>query len=109
MHLGRYLEAEQRLDQLAQLDPESFAKPQNLFVGMNAAVDVIGGRTENAVLVPVEALREIGTDEYAVFVMENDETRLRVVAIGIMDFTSVEITSGLEEGEVVTTGIVENE
>jgi len=94
---------------MAQLDPESFAKPQNLLVGMNAAVDVIGGRTENAVLVPVEALREIDTDEYAVFVMENGEPRLRVVTVGIMDFTSAEITSGLEAGEVVTTGIVETE
>jgi multidrug efflux pump subunit AcrA (membrane-fusion protein) len=94
---------------LAQLDPGSFAKPQNLLVGMNAAVDVIGGRTEGAVLVPVEALREIGPVEYAVFVMEDGEPRLRVVTVGIMDFTSAEITSGLEAGEIVTTGIVETE
>ena len=62
-----------------------------------------------AVLVPVEALREIGMDEYAVFVMEDGEPRLRVVTVGIMDYTSAEITSGLEAGEVVTTGIVETE
>jgi multidrug efflux pump subunit AcrA (membrane-fusion protein) len=94
---------------MAQLDPVSFAKPQNLLVGMNAAVDVIGGRTEDAVLVPVEALREIGPGEYAVFVMEDGEPRLRIVSVGIMDFTSAEITSGLEAGEIVTTGIVETE
>ncbi|MFN2235517.1 MAG: HlyD family efflux transporter periplasmic adaptor subunit [Anaerolineales bacterium] len=94
---------------LAQLDADSFAKPQNLLVGMNAAVDVIGGRTENAVLVPVEALREIGTDEYAVFVMDGDQPKLRVVTVGLMDFTSAEITSGLEAGEIVTTGIVETQ
>jgi len=94
---------------LAQLDPESFAKPQNLLVGMNAAVDVIGGRTEGAILVPVEALREISPGEYAVFVMEDGEPRLRIVTVGIMDFTSAEVTSGLEAGEIVTTGIVETE
>lgn len=94
---------------LAQLDPESFAKPQNLLVGMNAAVDVIGGRTENAVLVPVEALREISPGEYAVFVMEDGEPKLRIVTVGIMDYTSAEITSGLKAGETVTTGIVETE
>jgi multidrug efflux pump subunit AcrA (membrane-fusion protein) len=78
-------------------------------VGLNASVDIIGGRTENAVLVPVEALREPGLDEYAVFVVENGEPTLRIVQVGLIDFVSAEIISGLEAGEVVTTGIVETE
>jgi multidrug efflux pump subunit AcrA (membrane-fusion protein) len=90
-----------------QLDADSFSKPQSLPVGSNASVDVIGGRTQNAVLVPVEAVREIGPDEYAVFVMEDGEPRLRIVTIGLMDYTSAEIISGLDAGEVVTTGVVE--
>ena len=90
-----------------QLDADSFSKPQSLPVGSNASVDVIGGRTENAVLVPVEAVREIGPGEYAVFVMEGGEPKLRIVTVGLMDYTSAEITSGLEAGEVVTTGVVE--
>jgi RND family efflux transporter MFP subunit len=94
---------------LAQMDADSYAKPQNLPVGLNASVDVIGGHTENAVLVPVEALREIGPEEYVVFVMENGEPKLRVVTVGLMDFTSAEIISGLEAGETVTTGIVQTE
>lgn len=92
---------------LVQLD--KFAKPQTLPVGLNASVDVIGGRAENAVLIPVEALRELGPEEYAVFVMESDTPTLRVVSVGLVDFTSAEILSGLEPGEVVTTGIVETE
>lgn len=92
---------------LAVLDEESFAKPQTLPVGLSASVDVIGGRAENVVLVPVEALRELGPDEYAVFVVENGEPKLRVVEVGLMDITSAEIVSGLKPGEVVTTGIVE--
>jgi putative ABC transport system ATP-binding protein len=38
-------------------------------VGLNAAVDVSAGRAEGAVLVPVEALRELSPGEYAIFVM----------------------------------------
>lgn len=92
---------------VVQLDETSFAKPQTLPVGLNATVDVIGGRAENALLVPVEALREISPGEYAVFVLEDGEPRLRFVEVGLMDFTFAEILSGLEAGEIVTTGIIE--
>lgn len=93
---------------LVQLDPDSFAKPQALPIGVNATIEVIGGRTENSVLVPVEALRELTPDSFSVFVMDtNGELELRNVEVGLMDFTFAEITSGLEAGEVVTTGIVE--
>ncbi len=79
----------------------------NLPTGTAATVDVIGGRATNAVLVPLEAVREITAGKYAVFVVENGEPTLRTVEIGISDLTTVEIISGLEAGEVVTTGIVE--
>jgi len=94
---------------LGVLDEDSFLKPQTLPVGLTASVDVIGGRAENAVLVPVEALRELGPGEYAVFVVEDGEPKLRIVSVGLVDFTSAEILSGLEAGEIVTTGIVETE
>jgi len=89
---------------LVQLDPSPF---DGLLVGMNAAVDIVGGRAENAILIPVEALRELGPGEFAVFVLQDGEPRLRPVEVGIMDFTFAEIISGLEAGETVTTGIVE--
>ena len=92
---------------LVTLDTDSFAKPQTLPIGLNASVDVIGGRAENVVLVPVEALRELSPGEFAVFVMENDQPKLRMVEVGLVDFTSAEIVSGLEAGDIVTTGIVE--
>jgi hypothetical protein len=41
--------------------------------------------------------------------MEDGEPRLRVVTVGLMDYTSAEITSGLGAGEVVTTGVVDTE
>jgi multidrug efflux pump subunit AcrA (membrane-fusion protein) len=92
---------------LVQLDTESFAKPQTLPVGMNATVEVIGEQAENAVLVPVESLRELSPGQYAVFVMEDGEPKLRIVEVGLMDFTFAEILSGVEAGEIVTTGLVE--
>ena len=92
---------------MVQLDSNSFAKPLSLPVGSNASVDVIGGRAENAVLVPVEAVRDLGSGQYAVFVMENGEPKLRVVTVGLMDYTSAQITSGLEAGETVSTGLVQ--
>ena len=94
---------------VVQLDTDSFAKPVTLPVGLSATVEVIGGRAENAVLVPVEALREISTGQYAVFVMTNGEPELHMVEVGLTDFTYAEILSGVEEGEVVTTGIIETE
>ena len=94
---------------LVRLDENSFAKPLVLPIGLNATVEVIGGRASNALLVPVEALREISPGKFAVFVMVDGEPQLRMVEVGIMDFSFAEILSGLERGDVVTTGIVETQ
>lgn len=89
------------------LDAESWSKPQGLMVGMNATVDVIGGRAKDAVLVPVEALRDLGDGQYGVFVIENGEPVFREVTVGLQDYTYAEITSGLSAGETVSTGITQ--
>ena len=77
--------------------------------GTSASVDVIGGKAENAVLVPVEALHQIDDGRYTVFVMDNGSPRLRVVEVGLQDITYAEIKSGIDAGDVVTTGIVETQ
>jgi multidrug efflux pump subunit AcrA (membrane-fusion protein) len=97
----------QAIRALVQLDLESIDPPVDLPVGLNAAVDVIAGRATNAVLVPIEALRDLGGGEYGVFVVENGEPRLRVVEVGLMDLTTAEIKSGLQAGEIVSTGITQ--
>lgn len=91
---------------LVQLDADSFAKPQSLPVGLSASVEVIGGRANQALLVPVEAVREIAPGQYAVFVLKDGEPNLTMVEVGLMDYTYAEILSGLNQGDVVTTGIV---
>ena len=55
---------------------------------------------------PVEALREIGDGEYAVFVVENGTPLLTMVQVGLQDYTYAEITSGLNGGETISTGIL---
>jgi multidrug efflux pump subunit AcrA (membrane-fusion protein) len=85
----------------------NYNKPQPLPVGLNATVEVIGGTGENALLVPVEALREISPGQYSLFVMENGEPRLRMVEVGLRDFSFAQILSGVTAGEEVTTGIVQ--
>jgi multidrug efflux pump subunit AcrA (membrane-fusion protein) len=87
---------------LENVDPEV-----SLPVGLNASVDVISGRAANAVLVPIEALRDLGGGEYAVFVVENGEPVLRVIEVGLQDITYAVILSGVQAGETVSTGISE--
>ena len=96
--------------------------------GMTATVDILTNRRENAVAVPISAI-VIKTDTTSskkayqkvtksddtsktdeeqkfecVFVVTNDEAKLRVVKTGIQDDSKIEIISGLKEGERIITG-----
>ncbi len=93
---------------LVRLD-DAFFDGSKLPIGSAAAVEVIGGRAEGVILVPVEALREASPGQYTVFVMVDGEPKLRVVEIGLQDLFYAEVISGLEPGDVVTTGITETE
>ena len=56
-----------------------------------------------------QALRELGPDQYAVFVVRPDgEMELRPVEVRLMDFVNAEIISGLELGEIVSMGVEES-
>ena len=63
-----------------------------------------------AILVnPIMALRELGPDQYAVFVVQPDgEMTLRPIEVGLMDFVNAEVVSGLELGEIVSLGVEES-
>lgn len=95
---------------LVALNESTEYETSDLLIGMNAAVDVIAGEAEDAILVPVESLRELSPGEYAVFSMsEGGELTLRPVEVGLIDISFAEILSGLKLGDIVTTGIVETE
>jgi HlyD family secretion protein len=91
-----------------QLDLSTIDNPPSLMEGMNASVEIIAASAENVLLVPVEAMRDLGDGQYAVFVVGSDgQPRLTVVEVGLEDATYAEIKSGLSLGDVVTTGITE--
>lgn len=100
----------QVLKGIIQLELGEGDHPNLFFVGMKASVEIIGGKTENALLVPVEAVHELDDGEYGVFVVGSDgKARLKIVEVGLMDATYAEIKSGLNLGDVVTTGTVETQ
>lgn len=77
--------------------------PDNLLYGMSADVQVTAGEAHNAVLVSVQALRELAPGQFAVFVVQPDgELALRSVQVGLRDFVNAEIVSGLKAGEQVS-------
>jgi len=68
----------------AQLEP--LKNGTKLLSGMTAAVEVIAGEAKSAVLVPVQALRDLGSGSYAVFILQPDgQLRLTPVTIGLKD------------------------
>lgn len=76
--------------------------------GMTVDVEVIAGEARGALLVPIQALRELSPGSYAVFVVgEDGQLKLTPVEVGLRDFASAEILSGLSAGDVVSTGTVE--
>ena len=87
----------------ASIDMTQHAAP--LLFGMNAEVEIIAGEARNALLVPVQALRQIAPGQFAVFVVgPNDELEFRPVQVGLRNFVNAEILSGLQERETISTG-----
>jgi len=77
----------------------------SLPMGATASVDVISGKANNAVLIPVEALHQASPGHYAVFVKANGKLSLRMIEVGLQDPSYAEVKSGLQVGDIVTTGI----
>ncbi len=75
-----------------------------LIPGMSADVEVIAAETNDAVLIPLQALIEGTEGNYQVAVILDDESiEYRDVRVGLRDFANVEILSGLEPGEKVSS------
>ncbi len=80
-------------------------------LGMNASATIVTGASENALMIPVSALQEMGGETF-VMIAGSGETAadgeqaglgdMRAVTTGLSDGNNVEILSGLEEGETVT-------
>lgn len=78
---------------------------EGLLSGMAAQVEVIAAEARNVLLVPLEALRNLGDGQYAVFVVgPAGALELRPVEVGLRDLVNAEIKSGLQAGETVSLG-----
>jgi len=98
----------QAVKALAQLDlgneKTAFFIPQ----GASATITAIAGQAQNALLIPIAALRDLGNGQYGVFVVNpNGQLRFTLVTPGLMDSTTAEIKQGLSLGNTVSTGITE--
>lgn len=79
-----------------------------LLAGMTVDVEVIAGEAQDALIIPVQALRELAPGSYAVFVVQPDGSlKLTPVEVGLRDFANAEIISGLNAGDIISTGTVE--
>ncbi len=88
------------------LDDIAGSKLENLPLGVVASIKIISGDATDALIVPASAVRSIGDEEYGVFVVGKDGTMtFKLVEVGLMDSSSVEIKSGLELNDTVSTGL----
>ena len=80
----------------------TFAGPSDVAVDTPVQLDIDAEERTDTVLIPAEALVREGA-EMAVFVADGSIARRRIVKTGIEDLARVEITSGLNAGELVIT------
>jgi len=84
---------------------DTAAHPAKLLGDMNVEAEIVAGEALNTLLVPLQALREIGDGQYAVFAVGADgELEMRMVEVGLKDYVNAQILSGLQRGEVVSIG-----
>jgi len=96
------------IDAASQKAAQEASQETTLFSGMTVDIEVIAQESRDTLLVPVQALRELSSGQYAVFVINtNGEPEMRPVEVGLMDFANAEILSGLELGEIVSLGETE--
>jgi len=81
----------------------SFDTPEGseLKVGMSATTDIIIHQKSDVLLVPERAITQDNQGNDKVLVKIDDDIEERSVVVGISDDYQTEITSGLEEGDVV--------
>ena len=76
----------------------------DLPIGASASVNIIDSRADNVLLVPVSALHETAPGKYVVFLVENGTLTQQSVEVGLQDQAFAEVESGLQAGDVVSTG-----
>lgn len=94
---------------LVELQKKQMASGKMLSVGLTASVEVTCKQAKNALVVPAQALYEPEGQSAFVYVLNKlGQPEQRPVVVGLRTVASVEITSGLSEGEKVITSPIES-
>lgn len=72
-----------------------------VFAGLTANIVIAGGIAENVLVVPITAVEGSAGTGNVYFVLPDGSTELREVTLGLNDGVNVEVTGGLEEGDVI--------
>src|SRR5271157_2300205 len=87
-----------------QLAKDTTVAKTTLPLGLSAMADVICNQVTNALLAPVDGLHTDQNGNYYVYVLNSDGKPVKTaVQIGLSNFTSAEVKSGLKEGDLVIT------
>lgn len=75
---------------------------EGLKPGMTVNAEIITDQRKNTLLIPIEAVQQKGNEKF-VLVKENEDSQLEMIPIeiGLVSTDHVEVTSGLNEGDVV--------
>ncbi len=81
---------------------------KSLMSGMNVDVEILADSRENVITVPIEAIQKL-KGEYMVTVKDESGNKNDVkVELGLATKDKVEITSGLNEGDIVVYSVVQS-
>lgn len=72
----------------------------DLYTGMSSEMSIVIKESDSTLLVPIQAVKNKG-GKYSVSIKSGEETKDVEVEIGIQNSSSVEIVSGLKEGDIV--------
>ena len=89
-------------DVTVQLDRLSEAQRERLRIGMSAHLHIVTYSNPSALMVPIEAVGESGGSSVVRVLDEaTGEVRERAVDVGLTTLGKIEVTDGLETGEIV--------
>ncbi len=74
-------------------------------IGLEGDVTIFTDEKEGALIIPVEALYSDDNGDYC-YVIKEGRVEMKRIKTGIKDFSSAEVTEGLEEGDIVITDSV---
>jgi macrolide-specific efflux system membrane fusion protein len=72
-----------------------------VFAGLTAEIVIAGGIAENVLVIPITAVEGGGGTGNVYFVLPDGTTETREVTLGLNDGVNVEVTGGLEEGDLI--------